>query len=240
MTVTNVLCIILFWLSAFIIIWAMAGYRLSLKIIGKFFSKRKLQKDYTKRPFVTVMTVAYNEEKVIREKLNNMIYNDYPEEAIEYIVASDCSTDKTHQIVEEFIIGHPEVNMRLIVAKNHKGKTNTQNEAQKFAKGEILVMTDANAMFERNAISELVACFTDENIAYVSGKLSYINADDNGTAASENTYAPDKLYHSCMTYGRTEKRIGALIKNQSVYVRIDTFNENGITEGEAICVRMVS
>lgn len=213
MSVTSVICIILFWLSAFIIIWAMAGYRLSLKILGKVFSKRKLKKDYTKKTFVTVMTVAHNEEKVIHEKLNNMINNDYPKESIEYIVASDCSTDKTHQIVEKFIIEHPEVNMQLIVAKNHKGKTNAQNEAQKFAKGEILVMTDANAMFEKNAISELVACFTEEDIVYVSGKLSYINADDNGTASSENTY-----WEGDLSQRETESRIRTITAgNGAIY-----------------------
>lgn len=47
-------------------------------------------------------------------------------------------------------------------------------------------------------------------------------------------YAPDKLYHSYMVLGNNEVRIGALIKEQSVYVRIDTFNEKGITEGEVI------
>lgn len=45
--------------------------------------------------------------------------------------------------------------------------------------------------------------------------------------------SPDKLYHSCITYGN-EQKIGALIKNKSYYVRVDSFNENGITEGSAI------
>ena len=45
-------------------------------------------------------------------------------------------------------------------------------------------------------------------------------------------HAPDKLYHSCMVLGADEKNIGALMKDEPVYVRIDAFNENGITEGE--------
>jgi len=45
-------------------------------------------------------------------------------------------------------------------------------------------------------------------------------------------YAPDKLYHSYMVFGKTSQRIGALIKGESVFVRVDTFNENGITEGK--------
>ncbi|GAA0790774.1 family 43 glycosylhydrolase [Faecalicatena orotica] len=50
-------------------------------------------------------------------------------------------------------------------------------------------------------------------------------------------YVPDKLYHSCIVYKKNEKRIAALVKGQSVYARIDTFNENGITEGAVIKVR---
>ena len=45
-------------------------------------------------------------------------------------------------------------------------------------------------------------------------------------------FAPDKLYHSYMIFGSNEVKIGALIKGQPVYVRVDTFNENGITEGD--------
>lgn len=45
-------------------------------------------------------------------------------------------------------------------------------------------------------------------------------------------FAPDKLYHSYMVFGNNEVKIGALIKEQPVYVRVDTFNEKGITEGD--------
>lgn len=50
-------------------------------------------------------------------------------------------------------------------------------------------------------------------------------------------YAPDKLYHSCLGYGKSSQRIGALIKDEPVYVRVDVFNENGIAEGEVYKVR---
>jgi hypothetical protein len=43
--------------------------------------------------------------------------------------------------------------------------------------------------------------------------------------------APDKLYHNYMVFESGEKRIGALIKDRKYFVRVDAFNENGITEG---------
>lgn len=182
-----IVCAVLFWIFAFIIVWAMGGYKVTLKLLGKLFKNRRLRKDYDWKPMVTVMIVAHNEEKVIGEKLSNVIDNDYPADRIEYIVASDFSTDDTNSIVERFIEAHPEVKLRLHKAVEHLGKTNAQNEAQKLAEGEILVMTDANAMFERDAITELVAAFADEDVAYVTGRLSYRNTD-NATAGAESVY----------------------------------------------------
>ena len=46
-------------------------------------------------------------------------------------------------------------------------------------------------------------------------------------------FAPDKLYHSCMTF-TAEQNIGALVEGETVYVRVDAFNENGITEGTEV------
>ena len=46
-------------------------------------------------------------------------------------------------------------------------------------------------------------------------------------------HEPDKLYHSYMVFGRSQ-RIGALVKGRHYYVRVDAFNENGITEGTEI------
>lgn len=114
-----IFCSIFFWIFSFIIVWAMGGYALSLKVLGKIFSGRRLIKDYSYRPTVTVMIVAHNEEKVILDKLNNVISNDYPKDLIEYIVASDFSTDSTNQIVEKFIEDHPDYKITLYKSREH-------------------------------------------------------------------------------------------------------------------------
>lgn len=49
-------------------------------------------------------------------------------------------------------------------------------------------------------------------------------------------YEPDKLYHSYMVFGKKEQKIGALVKGEPLYVRVDSFNEVGITEGQVIKV----
>ncbi len=184
----NITIKILFYLSAFIIVWAMLGYPLSLKIISKIIKLQELKKDYTHQPTVTVMVVAHNEEKVICEKLQNIIKLDYPKDKIEFLVSSDNSTDKTNEIVSDFIASHPDFNIRLYKVKARMGKTNAQNEAQKTVTTEYLVMTDANSMMDKNSVKELMAAFTSEKIAYVSGKLSIVNQDASDVSNAEASY----------------------------------------------------
>ncbi|QVY61296.1 glycosyltransferase family 2 protein [Cytobacillus gottheilii] len=179
---------ILFYISGFIILWAMLGYPVSLKFIAKLFKDRSLKKDYSRQPTVTVMVVAHNEEKVILDKLYNIIELNYPQEKIEFLIASDNSTDKTNEIVKQFIKEHQELNIRLYEVKARKGKTNAQNEAQKTVTTEYLVMTDANSIMDKDSVIELMAAFTSEDIAYVSGRLSFVNQDSSDVSNAEASY----------------------------------------------------
>ncbi|HHW69705.1 MAG TPA: glycosyltransferase family 2 protein [Tenericutes bacterium] len=179
---------VLFYLSGFIIIWAMVGYPLSLKLISKIYKERTLKKDYSHQPSVTVMVVAHNEEKVIFQKLNNIIGLDYPHNKIQFLIASDNSTDRTNEIVNKFISDHPDKNIRLYEVKARKGKTNAQNEAQKTVTTDYLVMTDANSIMDKKAVKELMAAFTSDDIAYVSGRLSIVNQDVSDVSGAEASY----------------------------------------------------
>jgi len=184
----NIIIKTIFYVSGFIIFWAMIGYPLSLVIISKILKKSGLKKDYSYRPTVTVMVVAHNEEKVIKDKLENLIRLQYPKDKIEFLVSSDNRTDKTNDIVRDFIKSHPNEKIRLFVVKERKGKTNAQNEAQKTVTSEILVMTDANSILDEKSIIELVAAFTERDISYVCGRLVIINKDISDVSSSENTY----------------------------------------------------
>lgn len=62
-----------------------------------------------------------------------------------------------------------------------------------------------------------------------------VNIEDSGAVGYNILWGhrPDKLYHSCMVFS-TQKRIGALVKGREYYVRVDAFNENGITHGQTV------
>lgn len=177
-----------FYVGAFVILWAMVGYPLSLKLLRSIYKNKRLIKDYSFQPTVTVMVVAHNEEKVILRKLENIISLDYPKDKIEFLISSDNSTDRTNEIVKEFIEKNPDYKIRLYEVKERKGKTNAQNEAQKTVKSEILVMTDANSILKKDSIKELVAAFSSPDVSYVTGQLIIVNKDDSDIAKLENTY----------------------------------------------------
>lgn len=178
---------ILFWINTILIVFGMIGYPLSLIVIGRIFIDKRNEKNYEFIPNVTLVIVAHNEEKVIKKKLENVVSIDYPKDKLEIIVSSDNSDDKTNIIVQKFIEYNKGFNIRLYEVKARKGKTNAQNEAIRTANGEIIVMTDANAILDRFAIRELVSSFINEDIVYVTGQLIYTNNDE-WTSKSESTY----------------------------------------------------
>jgi len=177
----------LFFVSIFMIFWTNVGYPFFILFLGKII-KRANKKDYSYEPSVTLMIVAHNEEKIIHQKLENAISLDYPKNKYKILVTSDNSDDKTNTIVEDFISKHKKYNIELYKVKERRGKTNAQNEGAKLVKSEILIMTDANSIIDKNAIKEIVSSFSSPNIAYVTGLLSYSNKHDNTTSKSENMY----------------------------------------------------
>lgn len=180
--------IVLYWIGVAFIFHAMIGYPLSLKIINKYVKKKNDYRDFGYRPGVSVIIPAHNEEEVIEKKLQNLIGLNYPKNLLEIIIASDNSTDRTNQIVQEFIDEHSDFNIKLYVVKERKGKTNAQNEAVKTANGEVLVFSDANAILHEDAIIHLVSSFTQDDIIYVTGKLIYVNNLDSITSEAEVNY----------------------------------------------------
>lgn len=176
---------IVFYIVGFAIFYAMIGYPITLMILDKIM-KRENDKDLSYKPFVSIIISAYNEEKVIERKLENITESTYPH--YEVIVANDASSDRTVEICQNFINNHPSYDIKVNTVKNHLGKTNAQDEAVDVAKGEIIVFSDANSMFKADAIDELVSYFTDDDIIYVCGSLIYAKDDDIASAVAENSY----------------------------------------------------
>jgi cellulose synthase/poly-beta-1,6-N-acetylglucosamine synthase-like glycosyltransferase len=119
-------------------------------------------------PSVTLIIAAYNEAPVIQDKIENTLALSYPESKLEIIVFSDGSTDETDEIVKQF----PTDDVKLIRIEGRVGKTICQNRIAEVATGDVLVFSDANSMYEPDALDTLVAGF-DESTGCVVGELRY-------------------------------------------------------------------
>jgi cellulose synthase/poly-beta-1,6-N-acetylglucosamine synthase-like glycosyltransferase len=173
---------IVFWGLLALLIYVYAGYPVVLYCLPA----RRLDLPEIpdgELPSVTLLISAYNEVECIAEKLNNSLSLDYPEDKLSVIVISDASDDGTDETVNAF--GDDRVSLQRMDERG--GKTLGLNAAMGAVRSEIAVFSDANAMYEKDAIRRLVAPFSDGKVGAVIGESTYVEPDSD-SGRSESLY----------------------------------------------------
>ena len=165
----NVLLEVIFWAAAGLTVYVYVGYPLFVHLVSRLFPRPMIRGKY--EPAVSLIIAAYNEEKDIREKLHNTLALRYPAGKLEIIVVSDCSTDRTDDIVREFA----SEGVRLIRQSERRGKTAAQNLAVEAATGEIILFSDATSIYQADVLEEMLPNFADPAVGCVAGKLVYVD-----------------------------------------------------------------
>jgi cellulose synthase/poly-beta-1,6-N-acetylglucosamine synthase-like glycosyltransferase len=161
--------LVVFWLSAAALAYAWIGYPALLWLLRRA-RPRPATGAAAPAPSVSVIIAAYNEARCIEAKLDSTLARQtYAPERVEAIVVSDGSTDVTDTLVA----GYPDRRARLIRQEPRSGKSPALNRGVAAARGEILVFTDANALFAPDALARLVAPFADPDVGLVSGQGLY-------------------------------------------------------------------
>ncbi|HEY8559734.1 MAG TPA: glycosyltransferase family 2 protein [Pyrinomonadaceae bacterium] len=173
---------LLFWIGAFGLFYVYAGYPLLVYLVSRFFPRKIVQGDF--EPKVSVVITAYNEERDIREKLENTLSIDYPAEKLEIIVASDCSSDRTDAIVGEFA----DRGVKLYRQTHRGGKTSAQNMAVERATGEVILFSDATTLYQPDVLRAMLPNFADHGIGCVAGKLIYVDESESGVGKGARSY----------------------------------------------------
>ncbi len=121
-------------------------------------------------PTATVVVAARNEEDKILECISSLDKLEYPEGKLEIILVNDHSTDKTGEIISNFIDNKPK--FKMIVPQQAigslKGKTNALANALRIASGEIILTTDADCIVNPKWVKTLCSYYTG-NVAFVGG-----------------------------------------------------------------------
>jgi poly-beta-1,6-N-acetyl-D-glucosamine synthase len=163
------------------------------------------QRPNESRPGVSLVIAAYNEEAVIEEKIANSLALDYPD--LQIIVVCDGSDDRTVDHLSRF----EDRGIVVLHKPERTGKADALGRAVAVATGNIVVFSDANAMYRPDAISALVAAFSDDSVGAVSGGKTVrprgTEADsDSGFARSEGLYW---RYENLIR--RSESRLGSTV-----------------------------
>lgn len=138
--------------------------------------QNKIKPNNNYEPTVTVIIAAYNEEAHIGETVENKLFLKYPKDKLDIIIVSDESTDLTDDIAQKYVDKYPQ-QVKLYRQSPRNGKTSALNDAVPKARGDIIVFSDANSIYDSNALEIMVKNFGDPCVGYVSGKMIYINKD---------------------------------------------------------------
>jgi cellulose synthase/poly-beta-1,6-N-acetylglucosamine synthase-like glycosyltransferase len=178
---------ILFWGTIIIVFYSYLLYQLLLKILYRFKSRDKASLSGSSfSPAVSVLMSVYNEEEVIQKKIESIYSSLYSKGKLEIIIGSDGSSDMTNEILTDLSRKHKNLFIRIF--KSRKGKANVINQLVKQTKGDILILTDANVMFDKNTISELVKMFKNPKTGLVDTNIVNRGVKKDGISKQEKAY----------------------------------------------------
>ena len=175
---------VVFWLAIAVVAYAYVGYPCALWVLSFARHRPVLKMPIT--PDVTFIITAYNEEQRLGDKLENTLRQDYPG-ALEIIVASDCSTDRTDDIARQYA---PRV--RLVRAAERAGKEAAQRLAVRAARGRILIFSDVATALDVRGVSAIVRNFADATVGCVSSIDRFVDAD--GRPSGEGAYVRYEMF----------------------------------------------
>lgn len=133
-------------------------------------------------PRVSMIIAAYNEEDFLKEKIKNCLELDYPRDKIEFIFVTDGSTDNSNKIIEKY----KSENLFYYFLAKRSGKLHAIKRGIEFATGEIIISSDANAIYNNDSIKKIVQHFAHSKVGCVAGEKRVMKFD--GSLPAEGLY----------------------------------------------------
>lgn len=167
----------------------MSVYAIFTTIACKIKQRKKLKSPQTKnenyKPFVSIMVPAHNEESVISNTIETILNLDYPN--FEIIAIDDRSTDNTASVLKDLEKKYPNKVIAFIRPKDaFPGKSAVLNDALEFAKGEAILVFDADATMEPNFLTNLVYELEPKDVGAVQARKVVRNKDVNLLTRCQN------------------------------------------------------
>jgi cellulose synthase/poly-beta-1,6-N-acetylglucosamine synthase-like glycosyltransferase len=136
-------------------------------------------------PQIALIVCALNEQNVIGQKIENCLELDYLKDRLRILVVSDGSTDATAEVVRRYA----DRGVELIDNPRRRGKVTNLNEVVPAQKEEIVVLSDANVMYDKRALRHLLAPFADPSVGCTSGKVILVETTEQLQAGEQDYYS---------------------------------------------------
>jgi cellulose synthase/poly-beta-1,6-N-acetylglucosamine synthase-like glycosyltransferase len=200
--------LLVFWVSLFFVVYSYVIYPALLFILVRHAPRPPtipLNKDVS-RPKVACIVAAFNEEMHIEARIDNFFAQSYDADKLSVYVGSDGSHDRTSALIE----ARASSRVKALVFDRNRGKASVLNDLVVAADEPILVFSDANTLFEPNAVERLVAHFADPRVGLVCGELKLLEANGNN---QDSTYWRVERFLK-----QSEARFGGLLgANGAIY-----------------------
>jgi len=142
------------------------------------------------KPFVSILIPAHNEEGVITNTVENILKLDYPN--YEVIVIDDRSTDNTASVIYDLSQKYENVFSMIREKDAFPGKSAVLNDAMNVAKGEAILVFDADATIEPDFLNKLIPNLEPADVGAVQARKIIRNKDVNYlTRCQNNEYTMD-------------------------------------------------
>lgn len=153
-------------------------------------------------PEVTILIVAYNEERRLKKTLDHALATDYPHDRLNVLVVSDCSSDGTDALVTNY----GDARVRLLRMPERSGKPAGENAAGPHLRGDIVVSIDASILIPRDSLKPLVQALLDPEVGLASGRDISV-----GDEAREGNKAESGYVGMEMTLRSYETRVHSIV-----------------------------
>lgn len=135
---------------------------------------------------VAILMAAYNEQHCIAAKIESVFACGYPNNLITFYIGSDASTDDTDKIIQKYTKKFPQIVFKRF--EQRTGKAGIINHLANLAQAPILVLTDADTIFESNLLSNLVAPFENSKVGGVQAHFEAFSHDAQSVSLQELAY----------------------------------------------------
>ena len=178
-----------------IILWLVFAF-LSFGILGMnyLYTKQaiskpwriKINKNYN--PQISIIVPTYNEEQVITYKIRNLLKLRYPKDLMQIIFIDSNSSDSTTTKIKEFVEKNPDINVKLLIEDQRRGKSSALNSALKHCDGDIIIVSDVDCFWTPTILNDVIPYLADPSIGAISGPKKLLNSGDSQVTKNEDSY----------------------------------------------------